>query len=49
LSCAGCEKGVWRRDVKSHVGDKLLSHVLIQSAQNKDIIAKLAQLEATFA
>jgi hypothetical protein len=34
--------------MSNHVGDKLLSHVMIQSAQNKDIIAKLARLEATF-
>ena len=46
LDCAGCEKGVCRKDIKSHVNDKLLSHVMIQSAQIKDVSAKLARLEA---
>ena len=46
MECAGCEKGVCCKDVKSHVNDKLLSHVMIQSAQIKDVNAKLARLEA---
>ena len=48
LDCAGCEKGVYRKDIKSHINDKLLGHIMIQSAQNQDIIAKLAHLEAVF-
>jgi TNF receptor-associated factor 4 len=48
FDCTECVKGVCREDVKSHVNDKLLSHVIIQSAQNKDIIAKLAELETVF-
>ena len=35
LSCAGCEKGVYRKDVKSHISDNLLSHVVAQTAQIK--------------
>jgi TNF receptor-associated factor 4 len=51
LGCVGCEKGVCRKDLKSHLNDKLLSHIMIQSGQIKDISAKLAtlpQLEAGF-
>ena len=33
LGCAGCEKGVYRKDVKAHVNDKLLGHVMMQNAQ----------------
>ena len=46
LSCAGCGNGVYRKDAKSYADDKLLGHVMIQSAQIKDVIAKLARLEA---
>ena len=33
LNCASCEKGVCRKDVKSHVNDRLLSHVMMQSTR----------------
>ena len=35
LSCASCEKGVYRKDVNAHVNDKLLSHVMTQTAEVK--------------
>ena len=43
LSCAGCEKGVCRKDVKSHVNDKLLSHVMVQAAQMKSFEQQLQE------
>ena len=46
LGCAGCGNGVYRKDAKSHVDDKLLGHVMIQSTQIKDVSAKLTRLEA---
>ena len=41
LSCAGCERGVCRKDIKSHVNDKLLGHVMMQTAQIKSLEEKL--------
>ena len=35
LSCAGCETGVCRKDVKAHVNDKMSSHVMTLTAQMK--------------
>ena len=46
LECAGCEKGVCRKDAKSHVNDKLLSHVMMQSVRIKNVNAKLTLLKA---
>ena len=37
LGCASCEKGVYRKDVKSHVNDKLLNHVVTQTAELKSL------------
>ena len=37
LSCVGCEKGVCRKDIKSHVNDKLLGHVMMQTARIKSL------------
>ena len=46
LDCAGCEKGVCRKDVKSHVNDKLLSHVMMQNIRIKSLEQNLAQVIA---
>ena len=52
LSCAGCEKGLCRKDVKSHVNDRLLSQVMTQRALNSQfeqhvtiMKAKVSELE----
>ena len=37
LSCVSCEEGVYRKDVKAHVNDKLLSHVMTQTAELNDL------------
>ena len=37
LGCVSCEKGVYRKDVKAHVNDKLLSHVVAQTAELKSL------------
>ena len=37
VGCAGCEKGIFRKDIKSHVGDKQLSVVMIQSTLAKEL------------
>ena len=37
LSCASCENGVFRKDVKVHLNDKLLGHVVVQNAQIESI------------
>ena len=46
LSCIGCEKGVYRKDIKSCVNDGLLSHVVIQTAQIKALEDKLSNVSA---
>jgi predicted nucleic acid-binding Zn-ribbon protein len=46
LGCAGCEKGVCRKDVKSHVNDKLLNHVMMQNSRIKSLEQSLAQVIA---
>ena len=43
LSCAGCEKGVCRKDVKSHVNDNLLGHVMMQNAQMRSFEQQLQE------
>jgi TNF receptor-associated factor 4 len=45
LGCAGCEKGVCRKDVKSHVNDKLLDRVVIHGAQMKSVEAQLKRIK----
>ena len=48
LSCAGCEKGVYRGDIKSHVNDKLLHHVLMQNAQIESFQQQLQGINTQF-
>ena len=43
LSCAACEKGVCRKDVKSHVNDNLLGHVMMQNAQMRSFEQQLQE------
>ena len=45
--CAGCEKGVCRTDIKSHVNDKLLSHVMRQNAQMKSFEQQLQEYRSS--
>ena len=46
MDCAGCERGVYRKDVKAHVNDELLGHVMTQNAQIKSLEEQLQmQLE----
>ena len=33
LSCAECVSGLYRKDIKCHIDDKLLSHVMMQNAR----------------
>ena len=44
LSCDSCEKGVYRKDVKSHVNDKLLSHVVTQTAELKSLKQQVQEI-----
>ena len=46
LGCAGCERGVCRKDIKSHVSSRLLGHVVEQSAQMKLLEQRVVKLEA---
>ena len=46
LDCVGCEKRVCRKDSKSHVNDKLLSHVMMQNSRIKSLEQSLAQVIA---
>ena len=43
LSCAGCEKGMYRKDVKSHVNDRLLGLVMMQRDQLKSFEQQLQE------
>ena len=43
LGCDECKKGVYRKDIKAHVGDKMLSSEAIQPVQTRDARAKLEQ------
>jgi hypothetical protein len=43
LGCAGCEKGVYRKNIKSHVNDKLLVHVMMQNAQMRSLERQLLE------
>ena len=43
LSCAGCETGVCRKDVKAHVNDKMSSHVMTLTAQMKSFEQQLQE------
>ena len=45
LGCPGCERGVYRRDVKAHVNDKLLGHVMMQTAQIQQLQGINTQFE----
>ena len=47
LSCASCKKGVCRKDVKAHVNDKLLNHVLAQNVQMQSIERRLEEVIGT--
>jgi TNF receptor-associated factor 4 len=43
LGCAGCEKGVCRKDVKSHVNDRFLSHIMMQNSQMRSFKLQLQE------
>ena len=43
MSCAGCEKGVCHKDVKLHVNDNLLGHVMMQNAQMRSFEQQLQE------
>ena len=52
LSCVGCEKGVCRKDIKSHINDKLISYMMIQSTRLREkdqqylkLVTKVSELE----
>ena len=45
LDCAGCEKGIYRKDIESHVGDKLLRLVMIQSTELAQLHKRVAELK----
>ena len=48
LGCAGCEKGVCRRDIRIHISSKLLGHLVVQNHQIKKILQRVVQLEAKY-
>ena len=48
LSCAGCEKGVCRKDIKAHVNDMLLGHVIMQNAQMESVKQQLQGMSTQF-
>ena len=47
LGCVSGEKGVYRKDVKSHVNDKLLSHVVTQTAELKSLKQQVQKILST--
>ena len=47
LGCDSCEKGVCRKDVKAHVNDKLLNHVMAQNVQMQSIERQLQEVIGT--
>ena len=48
LGCAGCKKVVYRKDVKAHVNDKLLGHVVMHNAQMKSVKQQLQGVNTQF-
>ena len=47
LGCVSCKKGVCRKDVKAHVNDKLLNHVMAQTVQMQSIERQLQEVIGT--
>ena len=47
LGCSDCEKGVCRKDVKGHVNDMLLGHVMMQNVQIESIKTAASRHEYT--
>ena len=45
LGCAGCERGVCRKDIKSHVNDRLLGHVMAQTTKIKSLEQQLQEVQ----